>query len=151
MNDFLIQLSNFFQQAYVWVTSMCAVIVAIGVPSIVQVAKIFASAKLYLTQTKTLLGKLNACIKTINELNTLVGTLMDRLESSEQNELTYLKKLELVTFNKKEQQVIQERIAIIENDLTKLHEAKGVDSLPELTPEEMDNPKKRIKIKVAKE
>lgn len=150
MNDWLANMSVWFQQAWVWVTSMCAIIVGIGLPSLVQVGKIFASAKLYLTQTKTLLGKLNAVVQTCNSLNALVGTLMKKIEDDKTGELEFLKNLKLVSFNKKEQEVINARIESIENELSSLHEIKGVENVAELTAEEMDNPKKRVKIKVAK-
>mgnify|MGYP003338409747 CR=1 FL=1 len=59
MEQFIEKLNWLCQQAWIYIPAILSFISAIGLPSLVQIAKIFSSAKLYLTQVTKLKDKIN--------------------------------------------------------------------------------------------
>lgn len=100
MNDFLDTLNYYLQQAWVYLPMVLSFITAFGLPSLVQIAKIFASAKLYLTQVKTLLKKVNECVDTIDKMVDFIDAFVDK-------ELEHNEQMIETTINRKQKQMLE--------------------------------------------
>lgn len=139
MNEFLDKLSYWLQQAYVYLPIILSFISAIGLPSLVQIAKIFASAKLYLTRTKVLMNKVNECVDTINKMSNMINSFID-------NELVFTEQLESSSYNKKQKALcIEHKQHLIEL------KTKSMNFKVEVIPQEELQKKKKVKVKVVKE
>lgn len=149
MSEWLNQLGEWFKQAWVYIPMILSFITAIGLPSLVQIAKIFSSARLYLTQVKTLKEKLNVAIETTNQTNKVCGFLMERLEEDVANRIEFLELQLVCTYNKKMQEVIRNEIEKLK---ARLQEYKNITigQLIELVSDRDLQPKKVVKVKVKK-
>lgn len=111
MNEILEQINYWLQQAWVYIPAILSVITAFGLPSLIQISKIFSSAKLYLGQVSKLLKKVN---ESVVMLNRLISYMHEQIDE----EITYLENLKKCTYNKKQ-------IAVIDDRLNKLEEQKA--------------------------
>ena len=75
--EWLNEFGEWLKQAWVYLPAILSFISAIGFPSMVQIAKIFSSAKLYLSQAKTLKDKINVLVKTTNAFNSVCNELIN--------------------------------------------------------------------------
>jgi len=139
MDEFLNWLNWLINQAYIYIPAVLAFITAIGIPSIVQLAKIFKSAKLYLTQTSVLLKKLNESLYIITKL-------VDFTTSQIDSEIAFYETLIKTTYNKKQKMIFVSRIEFLKlqketaNRLT--IQSIDIDSI---------TPKKKIKVRIKQE
>ena len=69
MDNFFEQLNQFMQKAYFYIPAILAFITAVGLPSLVQIAKIVAYAKVYLAQSSRILKKMNETVEQVEPLN----------------------------------------------------------------------------------
>ena len=135
--DFFDSVAYWLSQAYVYIPSILAMISAIGFPSIVQIAKIFSSAKLYLTQVKILLQKVNECVTQITNICDLVIAWTD-------NDIAFQEQLAKTTINKKQKVVIENQI----NALKERRKLIGGWTVKKLEKSELETKKSKVKIKV---
>ena len=89
MSEWLLKFSEWCQQAWVYIPAVLSFITAIGLPSLVQIAKIFKSAKLYLTQTKSIMGKFKEVVKVVKQLIEFIKTLRGDIEQFLKDEIDY--------------------------------------------------------------
>jgi hypothetical protein len=139
MDEFLNQLSYWLSQAYVYIPAILTAISSIGFPAIVQIAKIFASAKLYLQQVSVLLKKLNECVVQVQGICELVTAWTE-------NDIAFHEELAKTTINKKQR-------LVIENHVNSLKQRKGLVSnmkIKALEKSELEPKKVKIKVKVKK-
>ena len=135
MNDFLNKLGEWLKQAWVYIPAILAFISAIGLPSLVQIAKIFASAKLYLTKVSVLLKKTN---ETVDEVNRLLDFMIAEID----DDIHYEQRRLSASFNIKEKEIIAERIDLLCKRKERLSNRK-IEKL-----QEEDVSKKKVKVKV---
>ena len=139
MDEFLNQLSYWLSQAYVYIPAILTAISSIGFPAIVQIAKIFASAKLYLQQVSVLLKKLNECVVQVQGICELVTAWTE-------NDIAFHEELAKTTINKKQR-------IVIENHVNSLKQRKVLVSnmkIKALEKSELEPKKVKIKVKVKK-
>lgn len=139
MDEFLNQLSYWLSQAYVYIPAILTAISSIGFPAIVQIAKIFASAKLYLQQVSVLLKKLNECVVQVQGICELVTVWTE-------NDIAFHEELAKTTINKKQR-------LVIENHVNSLKQRKVLVSnmkIKALEKSELEPKKVKIKVKVKK-
>lgn len=139
MDEFLNQLSYWLSQAYVYIPAILTAISSIGFPAIVQIAKIFASAKLYLQQVSVLLKKLNECVVQVQGICELVTAWTE-------NDIAFHEELAKTTINKKQR-------LVIENHVNSLKQRKVLVSnmkIKALEKSELEPKKVKIKVKVKK-
>lgn len=151
MNDVIEQANYWISQAFIYIPAILTFITAVGLPCIVAVCKVVANTQIWLSQAKTFLGKINALVKCVNALNKQVTNLTNALIQSKLSEIEFLKSQILVTYNKKQQECFKQRIAILEKDIDAICNNHGIENVDELNDAELDNPKKRLKVKVKKE
>lgn len=118
--------NNLLEQAYVYIPMVCTFITAVGLPSIVQISKIVASANLYLTQVKVLKNKVNECVDTNNKM-------IDYIDHLTNDEIEYNKQLYKVTANQKQKALILARIGQLEQRKVdnKVFKITAIEHLPE--------------------
>lgn len=139
MDEFLNQLSYWLSQAYIYIPAILTAISSIGFPAIVQIAKIFASAKLYLQQVSVLLKKLNECVVQVQGICELVTAWTE-------NDIAFHEELAKTTINKKQR-------LVIENHVNSLKQRKVLVSnmkIKALEKSELEPKKVKIKVKVKK-
>lgn len=139
MDEFLNQLSYWLSQAYIYIPAILTAISSIGFPAIVQIAKIFASAKLYLQQVSVLLKKLNECVAQVQGICELVTAWTE-------NDIAFHEELAKTTINKKQR-------LVIENHVNSLKQRKVLVSnmkIKALEKSELEPKKVKIKVKVKK-
>ena len=139
MDEFLNQLSYWLSQAYVYIPAILTAISSIGFPAIVQIAKIFASAKLYLQQVSVLLKKLNECVVQVQGICELVTAWTE-------NDIAFHEELAKTTINKKQR-------LVIENHVNSLKQRKVLVSnmkIKALEKSELEPKKVKINVKVKK-
>lgn len=139
MDEFLNQLSYWLSQAYVYIPAILTAISSIGFPAIVQIAKIFASAKLYLQQVSVLLKKLNECVVQVQGICELVTAWTE-------NDIAFHEEIAKTTINKKQR-------LVIENHVNSLKQRKVLVSnmkIKALEKSELEPKKVKIKVKVKK-
>lgn len=139
MDEFLNQLSYWLSQAYIYIPAILTAISSIGFPAIVQIAKIFASAKLYLQQVSVLLKKLNECVVQVQDICELVTAWTE-------NDIAFHEELAKTTINKKQR-------LVIENHVNSLKQRKVLVSnmkIKALEKSELEPKKVKIKVKVKK-
>lgn len=137
--DIFETISYWLSQAYIYIPSILAAISAIGFPAIVQIAKIFASAKLYLQQVSVLLKKLNECVVQVQGIVELVNNWTE-------NDIAFHEELAKTTINKKQR-------LVIENHVNQLKQRKGLIEnmkIKALEKSELEPKKVKIKVKVKK-
>ena len=146
--EWLDRFGEWCQQAWVYIPAILSFITAIGLPSLVQIAKIFKSAKLYLTQTKTLMGKFNEVVKIVKELIAFIKNLKGDMEQFLEDEIAYDKERLEHTYNVKQKAAIENHISYLEEKLAKIQGMKELPTVKEFTEEELNLDKKKIKVKV---
>ena len=150
MSEWLNKLSEFLQQAWVYIPAILSFITAIGLPSLVQIAKIFASAKLYITQTKTLMGKFNEVVKVVQQLIKLIEAIKGDMVDFLKDEIAYDQEKLKCTYNAKEKKAIEGHIAYLQAKLDKVeHLDEQLPTINEISEEELNqDKKKKVKLKV---
>lgn len=148
MNEWLVKFTEWCQQAWVYIPAILSFITAIGLPSLVQIAKIFKSAKLYLTQTKTLIGKFNEVVKVVNQLKDVIKTLRHDIEQFLEDEIAYDEKKLLAVYNAKEKEMIRGHIEYLKQKLDNVKKLNELPDVKEFTQDELNLDKKKIKVKV---
>ena len=151
MNDWLSRFSEWLQQAWVYIPAILSFITAIGLPSLVQIAKIFASAKLYLTQTKTLLGKLNEVIKLYNNLVTMYEDTKELYVAVMEDEICFDSEIMSKTINVKLKDAYAKRIDTLNKRTDLLRSQQKISKLDEIKEEDLEMAKKSVKLKVKKD
>lgn len=118
--------NNLLEQAYIYIPMVCTFITAVGLPSLVQVAKIFASANLYLTQVKYLKNKVNECVEMNNKMIEYIDNFVD-------DEISYNTELLKCTYNKQQKQLIIKRITSLEQRKVnnKIFKITAIENLPQ--------------------
>lgn len=106
MEEFLNNLGEWMKQAYVYIPAILSFISAIGFPSLVQISRIFASAKLYVTQAQVIMKKVNETVDAVNELGDFILVTMDE-------DAAFFEELASTTYNKKQQQAYIARASAI--------------------------------------
>lgn len=106
MEEFLNNLGEWMKQAYVYIPAILSFISAIGFPSLVQISKIVASVKLYVTQIQVILKKLNETVEAFNDLADFVLVTLDE-------DAAFFEELADTTYNKKQQQAYLARASAI--------------------------------------
>lgn len=153
MEQFLNNLSAWFQQAWVYIPAILSFISAIGLPSLVQIAKIFTSAKLYLQNTKTIKDKVNVVINTVNQFNKACDYLVQVQVQNLAEELHFLELQKALTYNKKMQELIEQRIEQIKQRIEDLKKITIGDIIKQIEDTELASNKKatkKVKVKVVK-
>lgn len=134
MDNFFESLNHFLQQAYVYIPAVLAFISAFGIPSLVQIAKIVAAAKIYLTQASKFIGKTNETLAQVNRIADFVLQTLD-------DDAAFFEELAATTYNKKQKEAYLTRAASIrakkKNAFAKIEAIK-----------EDPQPKKKVKVKV---
>ena len=148
MSEWLLKFSEWCQQAWVYIPAVLSFITAIGLPSLVQIAKIFKSAKLYLTQTKSLMGKFNEVVKVVKQLIEFIKTLRGDIEQFLKDEIDYDEKRLQYTYNAKEKEAIRGHIKYLKEKLDSVQKLGELPEVKEFTQEELNLDKKKIKVKV---
>lgn len=148
MSEWLQQFSEWCQQAWVYIPAVLSFITAIGLPSLVQIAKIFKSAKLYLTQTKTLIGKFNEVVKVVNQLKDSIKSLKGDIEQFLKDEIDYDEKRLQFTYNAKQKEAIRGHIDYLKKKLDIVQKMPELPNVVEFTQDELNPDKKKIKVKV---
>ena len=149
--EWLNQLGEWLKQAWVYIPAVLSFISAIGVPSLVQIAKIFSSAKLYLEQVKTLKGKINVLVDTVNAFNGACNQLINVEIQNLSEELNFLELQKALTYNKKMQELIEERIKQIKAKIEELSNTTVADLVKQIEDQELaKKPTKKVKVKVVK-
>lgn len=108
MNEFLDQVNYYLQQAWVYLPMILSFITAFGLPTLVQLAKIFSSAKLYL-------GQVSKILKKVNESVILLKKMAKFMQESIDKEIAYLENLQKCTYNKKQQKLIEQRLLVLKD------------------------------------
>lgn len=134
MEEFLEKLGYWLQQAWVYIPAVLAFISAVGIPALVQIAKILAAARSYLSQNAKLKGKANETLEEVNKM-------AEALSSSLREEAEFLESLAATAYNKKQKAAIMERARKLRQ------RADGGFSKIERIAEEAD-PKNKRKVKV---
>ena len=135
MNEFLDNLNHWISQAYVYIPAILAFISSIGFPSLVQIAKIVSSAKLYVTQISVVFKKMN---ETLDEVNKLSDFILTTLEE----DAAFFEAMAETTYNKKQKQAFIDRAAALRR--RKDYAFKRIEALKE---DAVAN-KKKVKVKV---
>lgn len=148
MNDWLQQFSNWLQQAWVYIPAVLSFITAIGLPSLIQIAKIFSASKIYLSQTKTLIGKFNQTVKIVNQLKDYIDSLKGDWEKFLEDEISYEEKRLDAVYNIKQKKVIEDHILYLNKKLEATRKKEALPEAKEITLEELNSDKKKIKVKV---
>lgn len=146
--EWLQKFGDLCQQAWFYLPAVLSFITAVGLPSLVQIAKIFKSAKLYLTQTKTLIGKFNEVIKVVKQLKEFINTLKGDIEQFLVDEIKYDEKRLTYVYNAKEKKVIEEHVAYLKQKLDTVQKMPELPDVIEFTQDELNPDKKKIKVKV---
>lgn len=135
MNDFFDNLGYWLRQAYIYIPAILAFISSIGFPSLVQIAKIVSSAKLYITQIQVVFKKMNETLEEVNKLSDFVLRTIEE-------DATFFEALAETTYNKKQRQALLERAQALRE--RKKLAFKQIESIKETAIEK----KKKIKVKV---
>ena len=135
MEEFFENLGYWLEQAYVYIPAILAFISSIGFPSLVQIAKIFASAKIYLSKISVILKKTNETVECVNALADFCLDMIDK-------DAEFFDQMAECTFNKKEKELYQKRAAALRE--RKANAFKKIESLKE----DVEASKKKIKVKV---
>lgn len=137
MQEFMNQVGEFLKQAWVYIPAIISFISAIGFPSLVSIAKIVASAKVYLAQTSKILAKVNEAVDVANRM-------VEVIESNLNDEITFCEQLHDSTYSKKEKAVLEERVKTLKKKKEELLLRK-VEAIPE---EELAPKKVKVKVKI---
>lgn len=135
MDNFLDNLHHWLSQAYVYIPAILAFISSIGFPSLVQIAKIVSSVKLYVTQIQVVFKKMNETLEEVNKLSDFVLSTLDE-------DAQFFEALAETTYNKKQRQAFLDRVASIRN--RRQFAFKKIETLKE----ESAPKKKKVKVKV---
>lgn len=133
--EFLDKLSEILSQAYVYIPAILSFISAIGFPSMVQIAKIFSSAKLYVTQIAKVFKKMNETVDVVNNLTDFIISTLDE-------DAQFFEAFAETTYNKNQRQACLDRAAAIR--ARKQLVFKKIEELKE----EQSAKKKKVKVKV---
>ena len=136
MEEFLNKLGEFLKQAWVYIPAILSFISAIGIPSLVSIAKIVASAKVYLAQTAKILAKVNEALDVANKM-------VEFIESNLDDEIRFCEELGKATYSKREKAVLSERVEMLKRKKEELL-LKKVDAIPE----EIAPKKVKVKVKI---
>lgn len=137
MEEFLNKLGEFLKQAWVYIPAILSFISAIGFPSLVSIAKVLASAKVYLAQTAKILTKVNEAVDVANRM-------VEVIESNLNDEITFCEQLGDSTYSKKVKAVLDERVKTLKKKKEELL-LKKVEAIPE---EELAPKKVKVKVKI---
>lgn len=149
MNNFLETLSSWLQQAWVYIPAILSFITAIGLPSLIQISKIFLSAKLYLEQVKTLKDKINVLISTTNAFNKVCNDLIQIQLQELADQIEFLELQKALTYNKKLQKAIQERIEKIKAKIEELRQMNVGELVDKIIDADLNKKSsKKVKVKV---
>ena len=135
MEETLDFINNLLQQAYFYIPAILGFISAIGFPSLVQIAKIVASVKLYITKIAVVFSKVNETVEATNKLADLVLSYMD-------DDAKFFEDLAATEYNKKRRQAYLDRAETIRR--RKQESIKHIDLLKE----EVEKAKKKVRVKV---
>lgn len=135
MDQFLDTLGEWLRQAYVYIPAILAFISSIGFPSLVQIAKIVSSVKLYVTQISVVFRKMNETLDEVNKLSDFVLTTLDE-------DAAFFEAMAETTYNKKQKQMFMERAETIRG--RKSMAFRKIESLKE----DVAQKKKKVKVKV---
>lgn len=135
MDNFFEQLNQFMQKAYFYIPAILAFITAVGLPSLVQIAKIVAYAKVYLAQASRILKKMNETVEQVNAIADFVLSSLDE-------DAAFFEELAATTYNKKQKEAYLAQASRIRS---KRQRALGKI---EILKEDVETAKKKVKVKV---
>lgn len=135
MEEELDFINNLLQQAYFYIPAILSFISAIGFPSLVQIAKIVASVRLYTTKIAVVFSKVNETVAAVNKLADFTISYMDE-------DAKFFEDLAETEYNKKRKQAYLDRAETLRR-----RKAEAVKHI-ELLKEEVEKAKKKVRVRV---